>query len=943
MTIKVYPGVKRPTHQISLSDGVQTWGLRLENGPRSINEIPVTPSTVHFSEGGTKFGDWEPGMSHIEQRTWEGGRANDSFVDDATRYADGKMAWTLTPGKVFPVPNWKFSKPDDLFSEGYQNLPGDLGFISMYAGANAYAIAHSITCSSAWDAYDSVWLWLRRVGSPGSLSVRLNADNSGTPGTQLKASTLSASDYNENELYLVKVDMSGGSATIGTTIWIYLVAGSSDDAANHWEIGVDVDGGGSKEYDRAGGGWGNAVFSLYYRLLSAVEDRKFRFFEFRGALYAVDQQADGGASNLYINGDRGVATSAIGTTLVDSNKLWTADEWIGDWVKIVAGTGAGQSREITDNDATSLTVAAWDINPSTDSEYVIYHTDIWQDITPSSGDQIDAAVVCLAVLDSEVLFGYEDVVMLRMRWNEGGSPPAHEFDDSSWKAELLVVNQSSNEQRETEIYRFRTLTPTASHFGRAEAAQAWGTDYQFGPSIKIGSTDTPINGALAHNGMVYAFKPDGRYLLVPNETEYYRGIATAGAAASLTDSGANWPVNGYAGYYVEIEDGTGEGQVRAIASNTATALTVAANWSTNPSTDSVYRIYKYEDYATKQLGEIGFTQSENNGEAVLSHGLYSYFSWGGYAVQRLYDASGTYDLSNIGPDKDNGLPDDRRGKCVKLLGTPPGIMAAIQSDGYSSVLVQPQGSFGWHEVFRGWASGAKIEEMYIQDSYRPRLWLSVGGEIVYQDWPRHTFNPLKDSGMTYYPEAHLVSSTIDMGVSRLPKLIKEISAAVENLSSDVEVHLDYQVNEDVGTDSWIYAGVFRVNPADTLTVNEGEVYQIRYRLRLVTKDEDTPPIVNATVLEGFARTPVKYQWNMCLKVSGTQRDLSGVGYDHDPDDFVTWLKEAATSSSRIYMRSVWEQLDGKYVVVEPPSVLRMFQNDILNMWGGTLQLTLREI
>ena len=106
MAIKVYPGVKRPTHHISLSDGVRTFGLRLEDGPRSIQEIPMTPSTVHFSGGGTKFGDWEPGMSHIEQRTWEGGRGLADFVDDPTRFFDSKLAWTLTPGKIFPIPRW---------------------------------------------------------------------------------------------------------------------------------------------------------------------------------------------------------------------------------------------------------------------------------------------------------------------------------------------------------------------------------------------------------------------------------------------------------------------------------------------------------------------------------------------------------------------------------------------------------------------------------------------------------------------------------------------------------------------------------------------------------------------------------------------------------------------------------------------------------------------
>lgn len=67
----------------------------------------------------------------------------------------------------------------------------------------------------------------------------------------------------------------------------------------------------------------------------------------------------------------GVATSATGTTLVNSGKAWTVDQWINYQVRIVSGTGRGQIRTITDSDATSLTVAAWSVNPDSTSVYAI--------------------------------------------------------------------------------------------------------------------------------------------------------------------------------------------------------------------------------------------------------------------------------------------------------------------------------------------------------------------------------------------------------------------------------------------------------------------------------------------------------------------------------------------------------------------------------------------
>jgi len=69
--------------------------------------------------------------------------------------------------------------------------------------------------------------------------------------------------------------------------------------------------------------------------------------------------------------DSGTAESGTATTLTDTDKAWTPDAWIGKVIIITAGTGVGQTRKITDNDATSVTVATWTTNPDNTSQYVI--------------------------------------------------------------------------------------------------------------------------------------------------------------------------------------------------------------------------------------------------------------------------------------------------------------------------------------------------------------------------------------------------------------------------------------------------------------------------------------------------------------------------------------------------------------------------------------------
>jgi len=72
----------------------------------------------------------------------------------------------------------------------------------------------------------------------------------------------------------------------------------------------------------------------------------------------------------------GTATAATSTTLTNSSKTWTTNQWSNYQVRITAGTGVGQVRTISSNTGTALTVStAWTITPSTDSVYSIEGND----------------------------------------------------------------------------------------------------------------------------------------------------------------------------------------------------------------------------------------------------------------------------------------------------------------------------------------------------------------------------------------------------------------------------------------------------------------------------------------------------------------------------------------------------------------------------------------
>lgn len=78
----------------------------------------------------------------------------------------------------------------------------------------------------------------------------------------------------------------------------------------------------------------------------------------------------------------------------------------------------------------------------------------------------------------------------------------------------------------------------------------------------------------------------------PSATITYKDEAAVGASSTVTKAAVDrWRINRWVGFTVEIVEGTGEGQVRLVASNTADTLTVNVAWDIVPDNTSVFKIY----------------------------------------------------------------------------------------------------------------------------------------------------------------------------------------------------------------------------------------------------------------------------------------------------------------------------------------------------------------
>ena len=205
-----------------------------------------------------------------------------------------------------------------------------------------------------------------------------------------------------------------------------------------------------------------------------------------GKLVATPSIVDGGFKSFAT----GTATSATGTTLVQTGKTWTASQWINAQVRITAGTGAGQIRTITANTADTLTVATWTTTPDATSQYAIEGNDNFLYYLGNNAVTMyryDIAANTWSTLSPTAARAAAPQAGMSAHW-------VHSVGETDWSNESAIMNGRY-------IYSFRGGA-TADLHRYDIAANTWAT-ITYAPSTETFTTGTKYS---LHDGRLYIQK-----------------------------------------------------------------------------------------------------------------------------------------------------------------------------------------------------------------------------------------------------------------------------------------------------------------------------------------------------------------------------------------------------------------------------------------------------
>lgn len=322
----------------------------------------------------------------------------------------------------------------------------------------------------------------------------------------------------------------------------------------------------------------------------------------------------GGTSRYYVRNDGGVVS--VSGALSDNAFDFTGSEATTSNIMDVTGSQLtegslyhGETDTLTSGDLIKLigtnTDGTLGTLRETGSQHAINTKGLVIDIDRDDEGTFDGKVYellndndCLSVMDN---FG-------RMAIS------GQDFDTSKqFKARGFSVGDDGN----VEITDYRTLIEGTAADGdiTVSAAKVIDTEviaggravadainYNISTMIKERSTTIDVGeapaGIVADDEILIMTLRDPNNIDVHNYGYVTESTSTSGAASTLTDSGQDWAVDGFASNVVIITAGTGKNQTRTISSNTATVLTVSVAWTTNPDGTSVYKIVDMDGWDT---------------------------------------------------------------------------------------------------------------------------------------------------------------------------------------------------------------------------------------------------------------------------------------------------------------------------------------------------------
>lgn len=396
--------VKFPDYHITLSDDSDTLFFKIVNqrgevDARAIQEFPIEKSAIRFAQGESKFSDEEWPWQTVAQKDFSGGRGSADFDIDDTKFYDSMNLYTHREGKVMLSGFWRFA--DGAYRNQYHmNTHRNIWNWWTLTGSNRY-LAESFTLSNGFTVGEVV-IWLRRVGTPGTVTCAIYNDSSNNPSTARDTEGRSYSTWDERVPNYWRFGLFSALSS-STQYWVVVYGAATDDANNYWQVlNYPRVGFGRKSSD--GSSWSTANYSLISRIADdpTTMDAKPHFYEYKGQLYAAMEYKSGAAGKVFMNGWRGAADAAAANRLRDATQTFVSDMVYEAPSVILVGGPASVSdgvdyRYVSYVNSTELDpMPDWNATLTTLDDYVVIGSHLWYQVDDASGASVPYRDVAVA-------------------------------------------------------------------------------------------------------------------------------------------------------------------------------------------------------------------------------------------------------------------------------------------------------------------------------------------------------------------------------------------------------------------------------------------------------------------------------------------------------------------------------------------------------------------
>lgn len=764
-------------------------------------------------------------LQRVGFNSFHNGRGADKFVANQYQYFGSRNTWTSTPGKAHATQLIRFAKGINSSDE---NMPNANGVTWKRLTGNQRYLDISFVASASVTHTRLVLLIRRRVpagtvGAPGTLTAELCSNSAGYPNTVLTTVTVDSTLMTDvvSEYYSWTISQ---AVVSGTTYHLKVYGASTDRDDACWEIACDTTVTGLRSSTNTS--WSTnavtTVFSPYYRLW-VKGAYTLNPFVWDGALYTIaNYDNKSTASTLWLNGVRGQAVGTqTTTTLQDTGNgtyggvAWTSNRFAGCYVIILRGTGQGQVRLISSNDANTLTISTqWAVLPvAGSSEYVVYGGEWFVQISTTG---LGVVTGNPTISNGIVYFPQGDSVNIRKMVLDYTDADDHAFaSESTRNNKAYFLASGWDNTQGPQIWRANEAiaagTPASYKISVARSPVSplgvpltFATDMTFLTSILTGDNTNLINGLHFHENNLYVMKADGLYIIQNDQA-------------------------------IQVKIGA---ERSPSVNNGLCAITAADK--------NMYMSYQNDVYLIS--GGAAYPTGLRNNMPSLRLGV----------VRDLDTAHGwlfaafcpsTSNASGVSTVMKYSL--DTKTWSQQMYGYAGGIsIRAVQWQDCPE-----SRSRLWAEM----AGDLVYQEFPYGNGIRP-----------YDD----TGMKYQHEAVLILPTIDL--NTVENKYFSVLTVTSQGLPSTADSETGHEIVVEFQADTDVGSSNWYHAGYIRSSPSGTCIIGEGNRRMIRIRLRMISSEALDPVIIETIGLTLFSRQRLANEWTMYIHSPGDDEEQSAI-------------------------------------------------------------------